>query len=126
MVGAPEVRDGPTQGRHGKASDPRPDDAEWEQGLDLRAGRSQHDGPGGLHGTCFRALRPGAVPGPAHEGAADTRPGEQVVPHARTDIQRLDRKSTRLNSSHDQISYAVFCLKKKKKHSYNSLVNLTR
>src|SRR3989440_474337 len=28
----------------------------------------------------------------------------------------IDRKSTRLNSSHDQISYAVFCLKKKKKH----------
>src|SRR2546428_9494019 len=27
--------------------------------------------------------------------------------------ERLDRKSTRLNSSHDQISYAVFCLKKK-------------
>src|SRR2546428_3378723 len=27
-----------------------------------------------------------------------------------------DRKSTRLNSSHDQISYAVFCLKKKKHH----------
>src|SRR2546421_2676025 len=32
----------------------------------------------------------------------------------------LDRKSTRLNSSHDQISYAVFCLKKKK-HSRNSI-----
>src|SRR2546421_1013108 len=29
----------------------------------------------------------------------------------------LDRKSTRLNSSHDQNSYAVFCLKKKKKHT---------
>src|SRR5256884_3920046 len=28
----------------------------------------------------------------------------------------LDRKSTRLNSSHGYISYAVFCLKKKKKH----------
>src|SRR2546421_1551478 len=28
--------------------------------------------------------------------------------------QLVDRKSTRLNSSHDQISYAVFCLKKKK------------
>src|SRR5688572_31188826 len=28
---------------------------------------------------------------------------------------QLDRKSTRLNSSHSQISYAVFCLKKKKK-----------
>src|SRR2546430_10824783 len=30
------------------------------------------------------------------------------------DIARADRKSTRLNSSHSQISYAVFCLKKKK------------
>src|SRR5690349_3546948 len=30
-------------------------------------------------------------------------------------LQRLDRKSTRLNSSHVEISYAVFCLKKKKK-----------
>src|SRR2546430_11515350 len=29
----------------------------------------------------------------------------------------LDRKSTRLNSSHSQISYAVFCLKKKKKQT---------
>src|SRR2546421_6411251 len=28
----------------------------------------------------------------------------------------IDRKSTRLNSSHDQISYAVFCLKKKKNY----------
>src|SRR2546427_7041505 len=31
----------------------------------------------------------------------------------------LDRKSTRLNSSHSQISYAVFCLKKKKKHDHS-------
>src|SRR2546427_4774426 len=30
--------------------------------------------------------------------------------------RRRDRKSTRLNSSHSQISYAVFCLKKKKQH----------
>src|SRR2546427_6231990 len=30
-------------------------------------------------------------------------------------VHDLDRKSTRLNSSHSQISYAVFCLKKKKK-----------
>src|SRR2546430_7708959 len=30
-------------------------------------------------------------------------------------LQKEDRKSTRLNSSHSQISYAVFCLKKKKK-----------
>src|SRR5437868_9565829 len=32
-----------------------------------------------------------------------------------------DRKSTRLNSSHVSISYAVFCLKKKKKQSINAL-----
>src|SRR5438105_12861125 len=31
------------------------------------------------------------------------------------DPQKIDRKSTRLNSSHEWISYAVFCLKKKKK-----------
>src|SRR2546430_7806819 len=31
----------------------------------------------------------------------------------------LDRKSTRLNSSHSQISYAVFCLKKKKNIKHN-------
>src|SRR5438309_9260797 len=30
-------------------------------------------------------------------------------------VHRVDRKSTRLNSSHSSISYAVFCLKKKKK-----------
>src|SRR2546427_6708618 len=33
------------------------------------------------------------------------------------DASEGDRKSTRLNSSHSQISYAVFCLKKKKKKS---------
>src|SRR2546427_4569602 len=32
----------------------------------------------------------------------------------------LDRKSTRLNSSHSQISYAVFCLKKKKKTRFKA------
>src|SRR5690242_21196868 len=32
-----------------------------------------------------------------------------------------DRKSTRLNSSHMSISYAVFCLKKKKKNNHNDL-----
>src|SRR5256886_5415930 len=32
----------------------------------------------------------------------------------------IDRKSTRLNSSHSQISYAVFCLKKKNKKSHAS------
>src|SRR5688572_32050318 len=35
--------------------------------------------------------------------------------HGGLDTEQEDRKSTRLNSSHSQISYAVFCLKKKKK-----------
>src|SRR2546430_7655199 len=38
--------------------------------------------------------------------------------------EQRDRKSTRLNSSHSQISYAVFCLKKKKK-TKRELSNLT-
>src|SRR2546428_5851157 len=38
-----------------------------------------------------------------------------VVQIETENLQTLDRKSTRLNSSHDQISYAVFCLKKKKR-----------
>src|SRR2546422_4328926 len=35
-------------------------------------------------------------------------------------VSGLDRKSTRLNSSHGYISYAVFCLKKKKKTTYTT------
>src|SRR3712207_8270492 len=35
-------------------------------------------------------------------------------------VHRADRKSTRLNSSHANISYAVFCLKKKKKKQYSN------
>src|SRR2546428_4872998 len=60
--------------------------------------------------------------------AKDTASGTAValkVPHLQfeSDVvfferfqreEEIDRKSTRLNSSHDQISYAVFCLKKKK------------
>src|SRR5687768_18357561 len=37
------------------------------------------------------------------------------------ELPQLDRKSTRLNSSHGYISYAVFCLKKKKKKNNKSL-----
>src|SRR5438270_4749061 len=47
------------------------------------------------------------------EGAFGTRP-PIVLRHDQHEAG-LDRKSTRLNSSHSQISYAVFCLKKKKK-----------
>src|SRR2546421_9520504 len=50
-------------------------------------------------------------------GGQECERGDRAA--ARGDVgggtDRRDRKSTRLNSSHDQISYAVFCLKKKKK-----------
>src|SRR5262245_65093758 len=42
------------------------------------------------------------------------------------DAGRLDRKSTRLNSSHLGISYAVFCLKKKKKNKKNKQIQKTK
>src|SRR2546430_12427755 len=45
----------------------------------------------------------------AFQTAVSGRPGPVVVA-----LPEEDRKSTRLNSSHSQISYAVFCLKKKK------------
>src|SRR2546421_8852398 len=38
----------------------------------------------------------------------------------RAALAQRDRKSTRLNSSHDQISYAVFCLKKKNNPTYQA------
>src|SRR3712207_8781851 len=43
-------------------------------------------------------------------------PALWVISQAR-ELPGLDRKSTRLNSSHANISYAVFCLKKKKKYN---------
>src|SRR2546429_4014997 len=49
----------------------------------------------------------------AHQPAAPEP--RHPFPH---EIGRTDRKSTRLNSSHGYISYAVFCLKKKKKKHY--------
>src|SRR2546421_8941545 len=44
---------------------------------------------------------------------ADLALANQIIQRLHHLLGRRDRKSTRLNSSHDQISYAVFCLKKK-------------
>src|SRR2546430_2957790 len=56
--------------------------------------------------------------GPAHLGCQrEVIVGAALVElraHDGVDVHLSDRKSTRLNSSHSQISYAVFCLKKKK------------
>src|SRR5437870_7896473 len=60
--------------------------------------------------TLFRSL---GVPRRSREGDALDGAGGDARPASRRYLSR-DRKSTRLNSSHVAISYAVFCLKKKK------------
>src|SRR2546430_11285463 len=54
---------------------------------------------------------------PTPHSPRPSRPGKSARPlrSSRAPSAAGDRKSTRLNSSHSQISYAVFCLKKKKK-----------
>src|SRR3712207_8486006 len=60
------------------------------------------------------AVVPGVGPGHAGGEVARRHPVQHAL-QLREEAQRrpLDRKSTRLNSSHANISYAVFCLKKK-------------
>src|SRR2546421_2110011 len=67
--------------------------------------------------TLFRSSGRGVVLMGAYLllSASTARTGDRRRRHAaRLSASLPDRKSTRLNSSHDQISYAVFCLKKKK------------
>src|SRR3989475_6684993 len=72
------------------------------------------------------SVNPSLVPGARGEAAAAgflrdflRRQGiaaelQEAAPGRPNVVAQIDRKSTRLNSSHSQISYAVFCLKKKK------------
>src|SRR5437899_6338474 len=77
---------------------------------DTLPNRIETSGPNASHGSvnldrlAFRTRRPFPSPGPTPRR---WRPAVRAGPR--------DRKSTRLNSSHLGISYAVFCLKKKKK-----------
>src|SRR2546426_2026300 len=78
--------------------------------------------------TLFRSVHPRRRCRPSCDGATLVRPGlddalgSRVIvryetKHTDARASSRDRKSTRLNSSHLVISYAVFCLKKKKKSS---------
>src|SRR5256885_4277919 len=76
--------------------------------------RSQPDGRGLPQGSARDGLRLDESAGASHSG--DWRSVWWLLSGLRTRLWRdPDRKSTRLNSSHLVISYAVFCLKKKKK-----------
>src|SRR5688572_31822027 len=71
--------------------------------------RSQDRHPDGSQGQpALHLVRRVRAGGAARGGVRDPR-------REHADLADQDRKSTRLNSSHSQISYAVFCLKKKKK-----------
>src|SRR5256885_7532626 len=74
--------------------------------------------------TLFRSKQSRELLEEAHV-AVEEQPdiGNAVAQH-RDPLRAQDRKSTRLNSSHLVISYAVFCLKKKKKTQYTSMVTL--
>src|SRR3712207_9482897 len=69
--------------------------------------------------TLFRSQQTGAGAYPLSEpetrAVADFMLAHPNI-HGSQHYHTLDRKSTRLNSSHANISYAVFCLKKKNKH----------
>src|SRR2546430_6643344 len=65
----------------------------------------------GAYGNTVLAELSAVVPVPTVPGLED--PGTTTGPATETPAITSDRKSTRLNSSHSQISYAVFCLKKK-------------
>src|SRR6266487_4418750 len=67
----------------------------------------------GHAGRAARASR-AAVEAPRRPAGGEHRRRGADCPHCSRPQDRRDRKSTRLNSSHPSISYAVFCLKKKK------------
>src|SRR2546422_7765225 len=77
-----------------------------------QADRISHPAPG--------APRHGRSTGTGSSGAVD-RAGRTGPRAARSTAPELDRKSTRLNSSHGYISYAVFCLKKKKNKTTSNI-----
>src|SRR2546426_5950859 len=90
-----------------------------DAGLDLQVPRARHlafsHAPDVSHGVLNRMqkLPAGLTPRRLAFALGDPQRG------------RLDRKSTRLNSSHLVISYAVFCLKKKKKESLQTTTHTT-
>src|SRR5690625_7042583 len=87
------------------------------------------------HGALRNDLESGFQPVDEHEqnpgGSKNdtglkTAAGRLVAVKLNVEPEQQDRKSTRLNSSHVAISYAVFCLKKKKKKKRDKLKNTSR
>src|SRR5688572_32434569 len=79
--------------------------------------------------TLFRSEAERVLQSARHDGVRDADVDDVGQVIARRCLARRkadgDRKSTRLNSSHSQISYAVFCLKKKKKKKNTENISTT-
>src|SRR3989442_11025869 len=78
----------------------------------FRSDAARHQRVGAAHGDLGAELREAPDIGARDARVQDV--ADEAHLHA-LDPPQLDRKSTRLNSSHVRISYAVFCLKKKKR-----------
>src|SRR5215211_9397663 len=94
-----------------------------------RSAPRRREGDRGRSSSARSAGRRASSPGRARsraagqavrEAQASSRP---LLLRSRIAAVPRDRKSTRLNSSHTVISYAVFCLKKKKKNNQNHLIH---
>src|SRR2546429_4938554 len=85
-----------------------------------------------LFRSCFLLYMAVCSPASAQEGQKPALVTAPEVEPGRAELKNLviknvrDRKSTRLNSSHGYISYAVFCLKKKKKQTSPTTYTCTR
>src|SRR2546421_6679665 len=81
--------------------------------------RSSERSSGSATHNLGRVIRRPQIEGPyMHTNWSSS--GRPRLPRLVNSGKTSDRKSTRLNSSHDQISYAVFCLKKKKTKHKNT------
>src|SRR5688572_32273858 len=83
--------------------------------------RSQTASDGGCEARRVQVLRLGGEADQVVDD--DVHRSAHVIAGQPGEIERLgqeDRKSTRLNSSHSQISYAVFCLKKKRRQRHSA------
>src|SRR5690625_6940279 len=98
----------PVRGRHWLGTRPRWSSPAARSVVRVRSPLLGPTGAGGCGGLAGQQQRPGqAAGGGAVLAAVGLEPDHHLV---------VDRKSTRLNSSHVAISYAVFCLKKKEHH----------
>src|SRR3712207_8525817 len=82
----------------------------------FRSMREPRDGRKSFTGELVGASDDEVVVAVPTQRGDEPAPGIVTIPYSEINRSNLDRKSTRLNSSHANISYAVFCLKKKNKY----------